>query len=623
MGNENMLKKSPKLIWGLSFIWLLVIGWIAFFNNLGGIGLIDKTEPMFVEAARQMVIRNDWVTPYWNGETRFDKPPLSYWSIAIAFKIFGINEWAARIPAAIFAIAMITLGFWTLRRYGFASPAMLKHPHSQRHLWISAWIGTAIIALNALIIAWGRTGVSDMFLAASMTMALFSFFLGYANTDVETRHVASLQELEDKRKHSLWSFPNKWYLGFYVFAALAMLAKGPVGIVLPVVIIIAFGLYLGNFGQILREMGLLPGSLIFLAIALPWFILVSLAHGWEYIGVFFGYHNLQRYTSVVSRHPGAIYYYVLVILLGFLPWSVYLPLAIARLRPWKRKYWQSVPRSTHLGIFCLFWLAVIFVFFSISVTKLPSYILPLIPAAAILVTLLWSGRMGVVFLGNGEESRETQGQTKRFNGFLMSAIVNIVILLILSVASFISPQLIGKDPDSPYLGQILQLSGLPLQTASIWGLGAIACIMLLLKRSNWRWLWSGNLATLMAFMIFITPAAANLMDSQRQLPLRKLSTLITQVAKPNEEILSIGSLKASVVFYTQRNVQFLDNATEAIEHLKQTTHIKNKPDTVLILSLPKYPQRLRLQPYDYELLGKEGAYGLIRVKKEKIFQQSL
>ncbi|MGL5879211.1 MAG: ArnT family glycosyltransferase, partial [Xenococcaceae cyanobacterium] len=416
-----MFKKSPKLIWSLSCIWLLVIAWIAFLNNLGGIGLIDKTEPMFVEAARQMLVRNDWVTPYWNGETRFDKPPLSYWSIAIAFKIFGINEWAARIPAALFAIAMTTLGFWTLRKYGFASPAMLKHSLSQRHLWISAWIGTAIIALNALVIAWGRTGVSDMFLAASMTMALFSFFLGYAergngeqNLDVETRHVArracprmgvnfseetsenpalSLQGLEN-RKNFFWSFPNKWYLAFYVFAALAVLAKGPVGIVLPAAIIFAFGLYLGNFGQILREMGLLSGSLIFLAIALPWFILVSLAHGWEYIGIFFGYHNLQRYTSVVSRHPGAIYYYVIVILLGFLPWSVYLPLAIARLRPWQRKYWQSVGRSTHLGIFCLFWLAVIFVFFSISVTKLPSYILPLIPAAAILVTLLWSGRMG-------------------------------------------------------------------------------------------------------------------------------------------------------------------------------------------------------------------------------------
>jgi 4-amino-4-deoxy-L-arabinose transferase-like glycosyltransferase len=619
MGNENMLKKSPKLIWSLSFIWLLIIAWIAFFNNLGGIGLIDKTEPIFVEAARQMLVRNDWVTPYWNDATRFDKPPLSYWLMAIAFKIFGINEWAARIPAALFAIAMITLAFWTLRRFGFASPAMLKHPHSQRHLWISAWIGTAIIALNALVIAWGRTGVSDMFLAASMTMALFAFFLGYANTDVKTG-----QGLENRRKHFLWSFPNKWYLAFYVFAALAVLAKGPVGIVLPTVIILAFGLYIGNFGQILREMGLLSGSLIFLAIALPWFILVSLAHGWEYIGIFFGYHNLQRYTSVVSRHPGAIYYYVLVILLGFLPWSVYLPLAIARLRPWQRKYWQSVGRSTHLGIFCLFWLAVIFVFFSISVTKLPSYILPLIPAAAILVTLLWSGRMGVVFLGNGEEGQRSKGaqkQTKRFNGFLISAIVNIFVLLILSVASFFSPQLIGKDPDSPYLGQILQLSGLPLQSALVWGLGAIGCMMLLLKRSNWRWLWSANLATFMAFMVFITPAATNLMDSQRQLPLRKLSSLITQVAKPNEEILSIGSLKASVVFYTQRNVQFLDNATEAIEYLKQTTHIKNKPDTVLILSLPKYPQRLRLQPYDYELLGKEGAYGLIRVKKEKIFQQ--
>jgi hypothetical protein len=478
-----------------------------------------------------------------------------------------------------------------------------------------------------------------MFLAASMTMGLFSFFLGYAETgngeqetgnrlkdsDIETRiptYGTSLQELEGKRKNYLWSLPNRWYLAFYVFTALAVLAKGPVGIVLSGMIIIAFGLYLGNFWQILQEMGLLAGSLIFLAIALPWFVLVYLANGSEYIDVFFGHHNLQRFTSVVSRHPGPIYYYVLVILLGFLPWSVYLPLAIARLRPWQGKYWRSVPRSTHLGIFCLFWFAVIFVFFSLSVTKLPSYVLPLMPAAAIMVTLLWSGRMGVVLFGDGRDRRGAEEQrsreekkSKRFNGFLISAIVNVVILLILCIASFISPQLIGKDPDTPYVGQILQLSGLPLQAALIWGLGAIACIMLLLKKSNWRWLWSANLAIFMAFMVFIAPAAANLLDSQRQLPIRELSSLITQINKPNEEILLIGTIKPSVVFYTQRNIKFLDNADEAIAYFKQTSNNKNEADTVLILSLPKYTQRLRLKPTDYDFIGKQGAYQLIRVKK--------
>jgi 4-amino-4-deoxy-L-arabinose transferase-like glycosyltransferase len=598
---QKISQKLPKSIWVFSLIWLLILSWIAFLNNLGNIGLIDKTEPMFVEAARQMIVTGDWITPYWNGETRFDKPPLSYWMMAIAFKIFGINEWAARIPSALMAIAMIGLGFWTLRKVGFASPSMQNKPDSQRHLWISAWIGTAIMALNFPIIAWARTGVSDMFLAASMTMALFSFFLGYASS-------------ENKEIPKGWLvIPDRWYLTFYIFTALAVLAKGPVAIVLETVIIASFCLYLGNFKQILSEIKLLPGSLIFTAIALPWFILVTLANGSEYINVFFGHHNLERFTNVVSSHPGSIYYYVLVILLGFLPWSVYLPIAIARLRFWKREYWRSVPRSTHLGIFCLFWFAVIFVFFSISVTKLPSYVLPLMPAAAILVTLLWSGRMGNLSIDRLFSISEKQSKISQ--GFLVSAIVNIVILLVLSIASYLSPQLIGKDSAVPYMREALQVSGLPIQSGLVWGIGAIACIVLLARKYH-RWLWSANLATFMAFMIFVMPPATALMDAQRQLPIRQLSTLITQVDKPNEDILVVGFIRPSVVFYTQRNVQFSSDINKAIAFIKKNAN--NKPDTVLILSLPKYPFRMHLTPQDYQLLGKEGAYQLIRVKKEKV-----
>lgn len=609
-----MLKKSPKLSWSLSFLWILIISWIAFLNNLGGIGLLDKTEPMFVEAARQMIVRGDWVTPYWNGETRFDKPPLSYWLIAIALKILGTNEWAARIPSALMAIAAIALCFWTLRQCGFASPSMLKHTHFQRHLWISAWIGAAILALNAFFIAWARTGVSDMFLAASMTMGLLSFFLGYARGGSREQGAGS-REAEDNPIKFMILPHNRWYWAFYVFSALAVLAKGPVGIVLPIVIIGAFGLYVGKFWQILREIGIITGSLLFLAIALPWFVLVISANGSKYVDVFLGYHNLQRYTSVVSSHPGPIYYYVLVILLGFLPWSVYLPLAIARLRPQQRDFWRSTPRSAQLGIFCLVWLAVIFIFFSLSSTKLPSYILPLTPAAAILVTLLWSGRMGVDLISNRVEKK-----SKPDRGFVISAIVNIVILLILAVGSFLSPQLIGKDPATPYVAQVLQLSGLPVVSALIWGMGAIACILLLLKKSKRRWLWGANLAAFMAFMLFVAPAGANLMDSQRQLPIRRLSALITQVDKPNEEIIVMGFIRPSVVFYTQRNVQFLEGAKEAIDFLKQNANKNKQPNTVLILSLPKYPPRLKLQPQDYQILGREGAYQLIRVEKEKILQ---
>lgn len=84
----------------MAILWLLLLGWLAFFWNLGKNGLLDETEPLFVEASRQMTVTGDWITPYFNGVTRFDKPPLIYWSQAIAFQIFGVNEWAARLPSA-------------------------------------------------------------------------------------------------------------------------------------------------------------------------------------------------------------------------------------------------------------------------------------------------------------------------------------------------------------------------------------------------------------------------------------------------------------------------------------------------------------------------------------------
>ena len=144
-------KKETKTLWMFSFLWLFIVSLIAFIANLGSIGLMDKTEPMFVEAARQMIVTGDWITPYWNGETRFDKPPLTYWLVGLSFKLFGVNEWAARIPSALAAIAVVFLGFYTLKNFGFSRAK--EQNTSLTKLWISAWIGVGIIALNPFWIA--------------------------------------------------------------------------------------------------------------------------------------------------------------------------------------------------------------------------------------------------------------------------------------------------------------------------------------------------------------------------------------------------------------------------------------------------------------------------------------
>lgn len=115
---------NRSLLAWVAIFWLLLQGYLAFFWNLGKNGLLDETEPLFVEAARQMKVTGDWITPYFNGEVRFDKPPLIYWLMAIAFQAFGVNEWAARLPSAIAGLFLASFCFYALKRFGIAASTL-------------------------------------------------------------------------------------------------------------------------------------------------------------------------------------------------------------------------------------------------------------------------------------------------------------------------------------------------------------------------------------------------------------------------------------------------------------------------------------------------------------------
>jgi 4-amino-4-deoxy-L-arabinose transferase-like glycosyltransferase len=574
-------KERPALAW-MSILWLLLIGWLAFFWNLGTIGLVDETEPLFAEAARQMTLTGDWITPFFDGKTRFDKPPLIYWLMAIAYRTLGVNEWAVRLPSALAAMGLVCLGFYTLWVFGVPSPR--SSVQSTRH-WFCAGLGSALIALNPETIVWARTGVSDMLLTGCMAGALLSFFLGYAQP-------------------SKPAVQKRWYLAFYVLIALAILTKGPVGIVLPGLIIGSFLLYLGNALEVLREMRLLLGTLLIVAIALPWYVLVIARNGSAYINSFFGYHNLERFTEVVNGHAAPWYFYFLVVLLGFAPWSIYLPLAIARLRFWERSHWRSSHRSTHLGLFALFWFVGIFGFFTIAVTKLPSYVLPLMPAAAILVALLFSA----------EFFKTSKNAAKNSKLLLVSGWLNVVFLLVIAGALFYLPYLIGSDPAIPNLHELIQQSGLPVWGGVIWAITALVVAVLLLRR-QWHWLWSVNLLGFMAFLIFVLTPAYFLVDQARQLPLRELSAIASKVDQPGEELIMIGFQKPSVVFYSQRPVTYIKVTEDGAAHIQKWANGATYPHSVLVLTQPKKLKKLGLQPEQYQDLAKAGAYQLIRVFK--------
>ena len=620
-------KIAPKL---LSLLWLCAIASVAFLWNLGNIGLVDETEPLFAEAARQMTLTGDWITPYFNGETRFDKPPLIYWLMAVAYRTLGVNEWAVRLPSALCAIGLTCLGFYTLSKEEGSSATdsvtdltdvrkkeeVRWKPEEETEnnnsklktrrlpLFLSTpWIGAALIALNPQTIAWGRTGVSDMLLVGCMCSALLAFFLGY--TLEEQREQAEFSTVSASR------FPNKWYLTFYVLIALAILAKGPVGIVVPALIVGCFGLYLGNFRQLWREMRPVSGILIILAIALPWYIFVILANGQTYIDSFFGYHNFQRFTGVVNKHSAPWYFYFFVVLVGFAPWSIYLPVAIARTRFWQRSYWRRQPRSAQLSLFALFWFGCIFGFFTIAVTKLPSYVLPLIPAAAILVTLLWSD----IIAGNEPENRRAKLEKKPNSlprGLLVTYIFNVVFLLIIAAATFYCYNWLGDDPAMPNFPQAIQQSGLLIVGGAIWITTAVAIALLLWKRQQ-RWILVANFIGLVAFIIFGLTPAYKVVDINRQLPLRQLAQVAVQQKLPGEELLMVGFWKPSLVFYTQGPVTYYRAVQKAIDYVKESKNPTSP--SILVLGYPEKFVQLGLQPNEYQLVDSRGAYQLARVPR--------
>ncbi|NET10122.1 MAG: glycosyltransferase family 39 protein [Symploca sp. SIO2B6] len=598
----SLWQSWPWLKWLLPVIWVALVGGIAFFWQLGSSGLIDETEPLFAEAARQMTVTGDWITPYFNGETRFDKPPLIYWCMAIAYHTIGVNEWAARLPSALAAIALTAFGFYVLRTFGTLDPnpnpnfsSLTPAPErdqSQRNptsdpRWIAAWIGSGAIALNFQTIAWGRSGVSDMLLTACISGALFAFFCGYAQPHQPTTQ-------------------RRWYLSLYIFAALAVLTKGPVGIVIPGMIIGAFLLYIGQFRAVLRELQLLWGSVVFLLLTVPWYVAVTMVHGRTYLDDFFGYHNVERFTKVVNNHSAPWYFYFLVVFVGFVPWSMYLPMAIARLQLWHRSHWQQQPRQAQLGLFAAIWFGVIFVFFTIATTKLPSYTLPLLPAASVLVALLWSDRLVRPLCSRG---------------LFITHGINAVFLCVLAGAVFYSGQWLGDDPVMPELPQLVQEANILIVGGVIWAVGAIASGLLILTRRT-PWIWGTNLVTFVAFFLLAVLPAVPLMDSQRQLPLRQIAQEIVQSSDETAEIVMVGFKKPTLVFYTQRPVQYIYGVNEAIAYLESQGKLRNitarwrptSTDAFLVgqISELKALGSLNLPPQKYEIVQTSGVYQLVR-----------
>src|SRR2546422_1974979 len=318
-------------------ILLLVLCALLFFLGLGTLGLTDRDEGSNAEAAREMVESGDWLTPTLNGTPRFAKPILIYWLIACSYLVFGVSEFTARLPSALFGTLLV------LMQYAFAT----------RLLGPTVGFRAALmLLLNFEVLAIGRMVLTDMVLVFFTTLSILSFFLA--------------MEGEGRAK--------RWYWGFYVGMALATLTKGPVGVLVPLLAVIPYLLLTRRWREVVPECRLLTGTAVFLLIAAPWYAAMFLLHGAGYAASARG-DTLTRFFSVIGGHGGTILFYIPILLLGFFPWSGFLPSALVE----ALRERQDPPRAVQTP--CAGLVLGVFLFFTPSSPPLPHHIPPLVPRA--------------------------------------------------------------------------------------------------------------------------------------------------------------------------------------------------------------------------------------------------
>ena len=344
---------------------LLVLFVILYFYRLGSVGLIDVDEPRYAEAGREMLESGNWVVPYFNYTIRFDKPIFFYWLEAISMNFFGVNEFAVRLPSVLGALLCVSILFAFLKTFYDIAFALL---------------GVIILISSFEFVALSRFSVTDMTLTSFISSSIFSFFLGYHKI-INSHRFFKFQIVEF----------SSWYILGFVFLAIAVLTKGPVAVIILGLIFIPFFWWIGKLEYFFKNRSFWVGFLIFLALILPWYFMVHFATGGEFTKIFFGVHNFSRFTSVVSGHRGSMFYFIPVVLIGFLPWIFFLPQAIFSLAKRGLRNLQS-STSEQVPWFCLWWFIVIFVFFSFSKTKLLTYILPFFPALSVLIAF-WFNEM--------------------------------------------------------------------------------------------------------------------------------------------------------------------------------------------------------------------------------------
>ncbi len=343
-GKEGSVKKDLSLL-------TLFLG-IAFFQFLGRIPLMEPDEGRYAEIPREMLESGDFITPFLNYVKYFEKPPLHYWLNALSFSVFGQNEFAARFPGALMGLLTCLLAYFAGRKLFCRRSGLLA---------------ALILGTSTGFLLQARIDITDLTLTCALSASLFFFILAAG---------------EGEQRKGLY------YHLFYACAALAVLAKGLIGIVFPCAIIFIQLVVTRNW-RLVREMRLATGIPLFLLVAAPWFVAVSLQNP-EFPRFFFIHEHFERFLTKVHGRYKPFWYFVPVLAGTMFPWALFIPSAL------KGVWRERLSRDGRSRLFLAIWIIVIFIFFSKSDSKLIPYILPIFPPLALLMGRAFSRSFPVI-----------------------------------------------------------------------------------------------------------------------------------------------------------------------------------------------------------------------------------
>ena len=323
---------------------------VLLFAGLGATALTDRDEGANAEAAREMREQASWLSPILNYAPRFAKPAFVYWLMAAGYAALGVGETAARLPSAV-ATALLVLLQYAFARWAFGPPAALR--------------AALVLLLAGEVVAIGRMALTDAMLVLWTTAAGFAFV----------------------RAHHGDPPRGRWYAAMYGAMALATLTKGPVGLLVPAAAIAAYLALAGGWRRVAREAALPWGLALFLLVAGPWYGAMLWRHGDQYLARAQG-ETLGRVFRAVTGPGGTVLFYAPVVLVGLFPWSALLPGALLHaLRGARRQ--AAASRADAACVFAAAWILAVLVLFSLFQTRLPHYVAPLFPAAALLLAARW------------------------------------------------------------------------------------------------------------------------------------------------------------------------------------------------------------------------------------------